>query len=184
MTFKQATFLSFCGFAAVVSVFLLIVWLATWGENAPLPLDEGLMRHFPSKEADLNRLLHMSNEDAKVIRIAYDFTRLDDDWGWPRPEAKLGFSTQRWDEYRDLFDQLGLPVGLERAEPKDGIYVYFPVSAKGLGNGHGSSKGYAYLEKEFKPLLDSLDDESVKNFYSREKPAHKLTLYRRIKENW
>ncbi|SRR5258708_6170054 len=184
MTFKQAALLSLCGLAAIVSVPVVIISLVTWGENAPHPSDERLLKDFTSKEANLNRLLDMSNEDAKVIRIAHNFTRLDDDWGWPRPESKLGFSTERWNEYRDLFSKLGLPVGLERAEPKDGIYVYFPISTRGLGNGHGTSKGYAYLEKEVQPLLDSLNDESVRDFYSREKPEHQLILYRRIKGNW
>jgi hypothetical protein len=109
---------------------------------------------------------------------------LNDNWAWPRPPATLGFSTSRWDEYRELFSRLDLPVGLERAEPQDGIYVYFPVSTKGLGNGHGSEKGYAYLEKEVQPLLDSLDDESVAAFYARKKPEHRVTLYRRLKGNW
>ena len=161
-----------------------VFWLMTVGEDSPHPSDESLIKDFRLKEEDLNNLVKMSNEDVKVIRIAYDFTRLDTNWAWPRDESKLGFSKERWDAYRDLFGRLSLPVGLERAEPGHGVYVYFPVSSRGLGNGHGSSKGYAYLEREVKPLLDSLNDASVRDFYSREKPEHQLTLYRRIKGNW
>jgi len=79
---------------------------------------------------------------------------------------------------------LDLPVGLERAEQKDGSYVYFPVHTRGLGNGHGSGKGYAYLEKELSPVLDSLDEESIKKYYEQEKPGHGVTFYRKVKGNW
>jgi hypothetical protein len=152
--------------------------------NTPHPTDAALIEDFQSKESNLNKLLQMSNEDPKVIRIAYDFTRLEDNWGWPRPESELGFSQQRWDEYRALFRKLDLPVGIERAEQKDGVFVYFPVSTRGLGNGHGSSKGYAYLERELTPLLDSLDDEAVKQFYQREASNRGVTLYKKLKGNW
>ena len=152
--------------------------------DIPHPTDAALIEDFQSKEADLNKLLRMSNEDAKVIRIARDFTRLENNWGWPRPEPELGFSRQRWDEYRALFHKLDLPVGIERADQKEGVFVYFPVSTRGLGNGNGSGKGYAYLERELSPLLDSLDDESVRQFYERERPKDTVTLYKRLKGNW
>jgi hypothetical protein len=152
--------------------------------DIPHPTDATLIEDFPSKEPDLNKILQMSNQDAKVIRIAYDFTRLENNWGWPRPESELGFSRQRWDEYRALFRKLDLPVGIERADQKDGVFVYFPVSTRGLGNGNGSGKGYAYLERELSPLLDSLDDESVRQFYERERPKNSVTLYRKLKGNW
>lgn len=184
MTFKQALLVSLATIALALSVPILGLWLFTLGENSPHPSDETLIKEFPSKEDGLNQLVKMSNEDKKVIRIACDFTRLDDDWSWPRDESKLGFTKQRWETYCDLFSELSLPVGLERGEPNHGLYIFFPVSTRGLGNGHGSEKGYAHLERDLTPLLDSLNDDSVKNFYAREKPKYQLTLYRRIKGNW
>jgi len=60
-------------------------------------------------KADFQRLVEMANEDyarSKVIRIAHDFTRLENNWGWPRPEADWGITKVRWDEYRKLFRSL------------------------------------------------------------------------------
>ena len=147
------------------------------------PSDDELLRNFQTYEAGLNRLVIMSNEDARVIRIAPDFTRLVDNWSWPRPESEIGLSRQRWDEYRSLFSQLELPVGLERFGQSDEVLIQFPVSTRGLGVS-GSAKGYAYSERELFPLLDSLDEESVKRFYERERPEQSIALYRRIRENW
>ena len=61
-----------------------------------------MIKDFQAKEAGLNQLVRMSNEDPRVIRIAYDFTRLDKNWAWACMESQLGFSNQRCDEYRAI----------------------------------------------------------------------------------
>jgi hypothetical protein len=147
------------------------------------PPDAALIRNFREHEADFKRLLAMSNEDAKVIRIAYDFTRLENNWSWPRPESELGFSRQRWDEYRALFAKLGLEAGLERAAGDDGAAVYLTASALGLGIS-GSSKGYLYMTTAPEPLLDSLNDDDVRRHYQQDKTRRPAALYKRIDGNW
>src|SRR5436190_3345893 len=67
------------------------------------PSDASLVRNFQKHEESFNKLVRMSNEDSQVIRIAYDFTRLETNWAWPRPESKIGFSKERWNDYRRLF---------------------------------------------------------------------------------
>ena len=121
------------------------------------PPDAVLIRRFETHQRDFARLVAMSNEDARVIRIADDFTRLDSNWAWPRPDSLLGFSRARWDEYRTLFRRLGLESGLSReTEPGGSSVVFLTVSSRGIVN-HGTSKGYAYSTAALRPLYPSLD---------------------------
>ncbi len=99
--------------------------------------DEAQVRGlFETKRPVLERILEMSDQDyarTKVTRIAPDFTRLENNWGWPRPESELGISTSRWDEYRKLFKEAGLPHGIDRGgDVSKG--VYFPVWGEGLAD--------------------------------------------------
>ena len=151
--------------------------------DTPHPSDDELIHNFQKNDVDFYKLIGMSNEDSKVIRIANDFTRLENNWAWPRPELELGFSQQRWGEYRSLFNKLGLKAGIERDPIENGTAIFLIASTKGLAVS-GSSKGYVYSEKELKPVLDSLNDAKVKDYLEREKPQNEITLYRRIKGNW
>jgi hypothetical protein len=80
------------------------------------PKDDALIRRFAAHRQEFERLVQMSDTDTRVIRIAPSFTRLKDDWSWPRPDSLLGFSSERWREYRRLFTALHLRAGLERGE--------------------------------------------------------------------
>src|SRR5882672_11381935 len=103
------------------------------------PRSETWMReHFQAARTDFERLVVMSNEDfakTRVIRVAPDFTRLADDWSWPRPEAKWGVSKERWDEYRVLFRRLELSAGLNRDGPDHGevLLMVYGVGMAGEG---------------------------------------------------
>jgi hypothetical protein len=124
--------------------------------DSPHQSDRALILNFEDHAAQFVELVKMSNEDPKVIRIAQDYTRLEDNWNWPRPETQWGITGPRWDEYRRLFTKLGLTGGLDRvAEPK-GTIVYLIAFSMGIVN-RGISKGYAYSETEVSPLVDSLD---------------------------
>ncbi len=147
--------------------------------DIPHPSDDKLIKNFQKHESDFNKLISMSNEDSKVIRIADDFTRLENNWSWPRPDSEIGFSTQRWNEYRSIFIKLGLDEGIERDQVSDKTAIFLIASAKGIVN-RGSSKGYAYSEKELLPLFDSLDQNPIK----REDRQRHGTLYKRIKDYW
>jgi hypothetical protein len=120
--------------------------------------DAAMVKNFQRHKPALAELLQMSKEDEHVIRIATDFTRLDTNWSWPRPDSQLGFSRARWDHYRALFREVGLEAGLSRASNG----VYFTVSTRGIVS-HGSSKGYFYAERPPTPLVNSLDDEAQRN---------------------
>ncbi len=166
-------------FAAILLPLTFAIGCDLFSQNTPHPSDLDLIKNFEKYEAEFNELIKMSNEDSKVIRIAHDFTRLENNWAWPRPESELGFSRQRWDQYRSLFEKLGLDSGLSRETDSDGAVVYLTAFSKGMVN-RGSSKGYAYSEKELSPLFNSLDQNPIE---PQKRNKHDV-VYRKIKEHW
>ena len=140
--------------------------------------DAALISNFQNHEKDFDRLIQMAKEDPHVVRIANDFTWLDSDYHWPRPDSQIGFSKERWDEYRAMFAKLGLGAGL--AWSREGA-IFLTASAKGLTIS-GSEKGYVYSLKPLSPTFDSLDNmhDEIRN--GKVKPG--LPVYRKIKEDW
>ena len=120
-----------------------------------LPSDATLEREFAAHRSTFERLATMAEEDRRVVRIAPDFTWLEDNLAWPRPDSKLGFSVERWNQYRQIFRELSLDVGTNRRMDKPGV-LFLIASAKGLVTG-GSDKGYAFSQKPPGPLHESLD---------------------------
>jgi hypothetical protein len=169
-------------FPKLCHLILLALMLAAcdpFNVDKPHPSDDELIRNFQKSEADFNKLIAMSNEDPKVIRIASDFTRLENNWQWPRPESELGFSKQRWDEYRVLFNKLGLESGISRESDSERTIIFLTASSKGM-TFRGSSKGYAYSEQELSPLFDSLNQNPV----DPQKRQKHEAAYKKIKDHW
>lgn len=166
-------------FVAILLTLILAIGCDSLSWNSPHPSDQDLIKNFEKHEAEFNELIKMPNEDSKVIRIAYDFTRLEDNWGWPRPESEWGFPRQRWDQYRSLFKKLELRSGLSRETGQDGTVIYLTAFAKGMVN-RGSAKGYAYSENEQSPLFDSLDQNPID---PQKRKKHDV-VYKKIKGNW
>ena len=174
----KSELLKYSGLVAIPVVLLLIVLLlgAWWSplvnDRAKHSSDSALEQVFRQHESEFNQLISMSNADAKVVRIAPGFTWLDSTVAWPRPEAELGFSKERWDEYRQLFKRLGIREGLAR--DKDGLTIEFIASSGGLLT-NGSGKGYIYSTKDMNPLYDSLDNAL---------PTDGKHIYKQLKRNW
>jgi hypothetical protein len=124
---------------------LLLVLLSGCG----LDSESSLRKRFAAYQTAVTELLQMQREDAKVIRIAPTFTRLENDWSWPR--ADLGFSRERWDRYKALFEEAGVSDGIQ----KDGEYTWYFVSSVGLAVS-GASRGFVYTEAEPSPVVESL----------------------------
>jgi hypothetical protein len=145
-----------------------------------LPSDTELLQRFESDRASFTDLVTMSNSDSTVIRIAFDFTRISSNWGWPRPDSLLGFSRQRWDQYRDLFRKLNLADGLYRERLSDSTpVVYLTAVSVGLVS-RGHSKGYAYSIEPLSPVVPSLDvDQATLRGQRRHGAA-----YREIGKGW
>ncbi|HYX29074.1 MAG TPA: hypothetical protein VE863_10945 [Pyrinomonadaceae bacterium] len=144
--------------------------------DAEHPSDAELEKVFNTHESDFNQLVTMSGVDARVVRISPTFTWLDDNANWPRPESQLGFSIERWNEYRKLFVQLGLKEGIARCP--DGNTIEFIASTDGLLTG-GSEKGYIYSTKKLSPIYNSLDhlEPMGKHVYKRLQPPHWYLFY-------
>jgi hypothetical protein len=132
------------------------------------PDEAQVRKFFESKRPVLERILEMSNQDyarTKVTRIAPTFTRLENNWGWPRPDSELGVSADRWNEYRELFNEAELPHGIDRAG-EVGNGIYFPLWGYGLAD-NSHEKGIMFspsaptdVEGEsrrirYKPLADN-----------------------------
>ena len=121
------------------------------------PSDGELMRRFEDNRDAFSQLVAMSDRDSDVIRIAPDFTRLKTNWQWPREDSLLGFSPNRWDEYRSLFRKLQLQAGLFRDRlPDSSVVITLPAHSVGMVN-RGSSKGYAFSQHQLTPSFVSLD---------------------------
>jgi hypothetical protein len=139
------------------------------------PSDDSLIQNFQSHEADFDQLIRMAAEGSKVVRIASDFTWTEKSAAWPRPESELGFSKERWDEYRRLFKKLDLDAGILNYQPD---LVFLVASTQGLLTG-GSGKGYVYSLKEPSPIVESLKDVS---FEGSEKSMN--FAYKKLKGHW
>lgn len=126
--------------------------------SEPAESDIGLL--FRAKRPILERLVEMSNEDyerTSVTRIAPDFTRLENNWGWPRPENELGMSVERWEEYKKLFQAAEVHTGLDRAG-EDSEGVMFFVWGFGIAD-NSQSKGIVYFPKP--PLNIAVESQRV-----------------------
>src|SRR6266478_6635535 len=80
--------------------------------NTTHPTDSVLEARFQQHEVEFALLVDMSHVDLKVVRISPEFTWLDHNAAWPRSESELGFSKERWNEYRKLFKTLELDGGI------------------------------------------------------------------------
>lgn len=135
-----------------------------------MPHEKALEEKFVKNRALFETLVQMSEADNKVIRIAYDFTWVEGEnnageMGRDRP---IGFSEKRWDEYREIFNQLEISGGLTRLE--DGSGITFIAGTTGIATS-GSMIGYLYSKVSRSCGHISLDDPqsvSTKSFACKE----------------
>ena len=92
--------------------------------SVPHAADSVLIRNFYDHEADFNTLAKMANEDSslRTITSSYVWLEKNDDWAhsivlhenvaWPRSGSEIGFTNQRWIEYRGIFRELSLESGM------------------------------------------------------------------------
>jgi len=136
-----------------------------------IPPDSELEVIFRNDRAVFEELVRMSDEDPNVIRIAYDFT-----WvaglGLNTDSGQLGFSEERWEEYKTRFRKLQLETGVDRG--KDGS-VWFVAFSRGLAVS-GLSKGYFFSKVKKDCTNDSLDVPEP----FKDKPL----ICKKLDENW
>jgi hypothetical protein len=125
-------------------ILTLAVLVLSAGCSSPAS-PERMRRYLDENRAGFERLAAMANEDyrkGRVVRITPEFTHLEHDWTWPRTD--VGLSIARWDAYRAIFRELGLPRGLDRLDA-EGLCVRFPVFVGGRGRS-GREHGYLWCE--------------------------------------
>jgi hypothetical protein len=140
--------------------------------------DVALRTRFFAHRADFEKLVAMANEDSHLSRIAPDFTWLDDDVSWPRKD--VGISEQRWNDYRQLFQKIGVSEGIIKGTDPDRIN--FSITSGGLVP-TGFDKGLVYSQKPLSPVLKSLDKSPPDKFYDGPDHSHVL-VYKPIENHW
>jgi hypothetical protein len=142
------------------------------GTSSPHTSDSALIKKFSEHEADFNLLMKMAGDDAKASIIRMGFVGLGNevDWPptiylyedkvWPRLESELGFSQQRWDEYRRLFKKLNLHGIDRKPEMPDVVFFTASMDFSPLDDYESAvtEKGYVYRPKGIQhSLTGSLD---------------------------
>jgi len=141
----------------------------------PFPTDSELGARWQQHQTLFNRLIVMARVDSELVRIAPDFTWTRKSVAWPRAASELGFSLDRWDQYRGLFKNLGLEAGLLQRPQDQPRIIYLMAQTKGLVTS-GSVKGYAYSDAQLEPQCQSLDQSRGDN--------RSGTCYKRLGGNW
>ena len=128
-------------------VFLLVAANSSCGIyeeiNREVKSDAELEKNFRENRADFETLVRMAQEDSKVTRIAFDFTHVKG-FGSSSHSGEIGFSSERWDEYKALFRKLGLDHGINREE--DGTIRFFNSRPGIAVNGPG--KDYLFTRRD------------------------------------
>jgi hypothetical protein len=95
-----------------------------------------------AKRNQLARLVQLANEDRRITRI---------DFGY----SSSSLPSQRWNEYRSLFREIGIKSGIERKEDFPSV-IFFWVDCSGSAL-DTDCKGWAYSETPLSRLKTRLD---------------------------
>jgi hypothetical protein len=127
-------------------IWLIVAFLVLVGLDLQEPPTLAELQHdFPSKRADLEMILALSDEDTNFSRIAPDFVD-----GTSEPpnvlgrhmagDPKAGLPRARWDAYRKIYARNGIKLGIQRNDARD---AFIMVDSGGmLDTGH--TTGYLH----------------------------------------
>lgn len=144
------------------------------------PSNAALTRQFNRHRNELETLATMANEDSGMSRIASDFTWRRDSAAWPRPESEWGITQARWDQYRELFRQIGASEGFIRDQRGN---IYFLVHTEGSVVG-GTSKGFVYCRTTEASADTFVACSEHRDFGRRDDGKGNGSEYRRLSERW
>lgn len=134
--------------------------------------------NMPSSQLVVDPATAMASQDNHVVVIAPDRTELDTTSRWPR--QNIGFSEQRWEQYRQPFKVLGIQKGIVRRDDYRPSTVFFIVEAHGPVT-TGSYKGYVYSEEQLSPLVRSLNTLADEVY---DKKAGHAIAFKQLAKNW
>ena len=144
--------------------------IALFGCQGKLTSDDVLVKRFYDHRANFEKLARMMTEDTNVVSIYENHVALADTPVW-RTDDQKGFSTTRWNEYQELFTQLGNP-SIHRISRKGDLIEIASGSivVREIPDSEGplvTSKGYIYSSKEPSPLVESLDNPPMNPCYKK-----------------
>ena len=159
--------------AGGVLILLLLIVLFRWYMTPPS--DAALERRFYEHRADLEQIVGMMEQDEHMQRIAETFTR-NDDWDVNIDRGR-DISEQRWNQYREIFDRAGVPMGTQRQSNDIEIIAW----ATGLVIGE-TSLSYLHCGKSpagnfYPPCRERKESGSVE-------ANDVLIRYKRIEGDW
>jgi hypothetical protein len=102
------------------------------------PPDASVQAQFNQHRSEFESVVRLAKEDTKLWRITPTWFRTNHDGNHYAP-SEGSLSKDRWDQYRTLFNRLGLDDGIS-IENGD---VFFEISNIGMV-GSGSTKGIVY----------------------------------------
>jgi len=153
--------------------------------------DSVLIANFYDHEADFNMLAKMANEDSnlRTITPSYVWLEKNDDWAhsivlhenvaWSRSESEVGFTNQRWSEYRGMFRKLRLESGIRRNHGMpDAIYFTSTIDFSTIDQSETAvtEKGYVYYPKRL--------DNSVAGSLGGIDIDRPRILYKKLSDGW
>jgi hypothetical protein len=147
------------------SMFLCLVIADPFGGSAH-PTDSAMLQ---KQRATLDELVRMIAEDAKLVRLAPEFTR-------PEDPGATGVSAERIAAYRRLCAETGIAHGFSHY----GDAIEFIVHTQGLSIS-GSAKGFIYAANaaDDAMVVDGDLDAAAASLYDKD-----VRLERKIDDNW
>lgn len=147
--------------------------LFSWEDH---PSDAELLKRFQENEDIFDRLVQMSDSDSQMWRIDPTWTAVEGN----RLQSEVGFSEDRWNQYRELFKKIDLKSGLTRRTCPGGTVILLTAHSRGMVN-RGDSKGYAYAEHPLSPTFESLNRFP---YFGQQNAPESGIAFRNIKDNW
>jgi hypothetical protein len=137
---------------AVLLAAICIVLAAASNITGCVPSNWSLKRMFPAYRTAAERLVTMLLEDPNVvivrkgsIALSSPETFLFEEYPDRVPQELWPITPARWKEYRDLLEEIDLPMGATRCGPST---IAVPVYLRGFLL-HGNEAGYVYSEDRF-----------------------------------
>jgi len=139
-----------------------------------------LESNFKRNSEGFENLRSMAELDSGLIRIAPDFTWLENNTKWPRED--VGINESRWNGYRALFTKLSLSEGIVRTLDFPRA-IFFVAKTRGLCTG-GSSDGYVYSNTPLSPVVNSPADALDAAARHKHKNQYYIYVFKNLKPNW
>ena len=163
---------------AIVIVLVSGLMLLLWGCQPPSV--DSLAARFPRRQADLQLIIAMSDQDPQISVIDPNWLMTVGGPEFVNGELPPGFSAKRWDEYRRAFRRVGATQGIRRFAPKGDAFII--IKSFGILD-DGVSTGYLYCassgKNQYNPCASI--EKSGKHPYSPNAEAYQFI---RLTDHW